>query len=535
MDGKPVNANGNANANRQEIKDLIKSGKAFSFIRDEITKTYESPEGDYYVEVIASSDQEDLVGDIMSDKALKAMEHGFVGKTVFMNHRTNVPDDVFGSIVSSELQKSNGVQLLVLNIVVEKENEAAMKTWRMISGGRTKLGTSVTVLVKSSKPNPSRKGGIIIDDVETIEHSIVGVPCNRESLTISATAKKALELYQPEADEPIMQTEKSTDALPETETAVDGVQVPVESADEAVNAAPVEEKAAEVVEETMPAVEKAAVEATAEAIAAENVEEQSLIRAGEPVIETPTMPKALHRSMAMAAAVKAFMALDDDARAKAEMPALETKGLFNDLKEYPDFWTLIDILNEVRWTLMCRIWSARREGSTDFTEIVNLWNEALAEFSAASTASLIFWEQLGMGEGEDEEKEASITPEDLETAAELEKSLAQVGELIASTEDVEAKDKMKGIATNMLTIAQKAGIPILPAVPASPIADVTKSKEYQELATRFLAIGADYEKLEKELSDTKEDLEVTKAGLAVAVEATNAVLRQPLTVERSAS
>ena len=91
-DGKGTKVTNSNSENRQEIKDLIKTGKAFRFIGDQIQKTYESPEGEYFVQVIASSDQEDLVGDIFTEKALNTMKRDFVGKTVFLNHRTNVPE-----------------------------------------------------------------------------------------------------------------------------------------------------------------------------------------------------------------------------------------------------------------------------------------------------------------------------------------------------------------------------------------------------------------------------------------------------------
>ena len=214
-DGKLTKTTNDGTYDQQAIKELIRHGKAFRFVGDEISKSYETPEGDYYIEAVASSDQEDLVGDIMTQKALQEMKAGFIGKTVFMNHRTSVPDDVFGAVIEAQIIKQNGAQLLIFKIVVEKENEAAMKTWRYINGGRVKLGTSVTILVNKSAPNPNRKGGILIDSVESIEHSIVGVPCNRESNTIAATASKALELSNllHEAEEPIMKTDiqKSAD------------------------------------------------------------------------------------------------------------------------------------------------------------------------------------------------------------------------------------------------------------------------------------------------------------------------------------
>ena len=54
-------------------------------------------------------------------------------------------------------------------------------------------------------------GGIIIDSVETIEHSIVGVPCNRQATTIAATASKALKLIN-EVESEVMKEQTKTAA-----------------------------------------------------------------------------------------------------------------------------------------------------------------------------------------------------------------------------------------------------------------------------------------------------------------------------------
>lgn len=498
-DGTLTKTTNDGTYNQNEIKELLKKGEAFRFVGDEISKSYESDEGDYFVEAVASSDQEDLVGDIMTQKALQEMKVGFIGKTVFMNHRTSVPDDVFGAVIEAQIIKQNGAQLLIFKIIVEKENEAAMKTWRYINGGRVKLGTSVTVLVNKSTPNPNRKGGILIDSVETIEHSIVGVPCNREANTIAATASKALELSQllnHEADEAPMKTEqKSADEAPETvETATEesseAVSTEETSADEAEQA-PVEEAPAE--PET-PAEE-----------AAPAAEEKSLFS----------------RSTA---AFERFKALVDEvteskvAKTKAELPIPVIKGLFADRLEHPPFWDLFDILCDVRWNLLSQIWNLQYAGETDFSEVEAAWAESLSEFMAAAIDSFSFWSIPQA----DSESAKSMSRED---ALEIEATMKGLAGVIAKTADAELLAEFRDVGSSLIEIASKGGIEI----PTKTVEfDVTKSKEFTDMATRAETAEAKVKELSTTLEETQGNLEVAKAGLDVAVEALEADMRKPL-------
>lgn len=392
---------------RHDVKELIKTGKAFSFLGQRIQKAYETDDGEYYIEAVASSDQEDLVGDIMSSKALNVMKSEFVGKTVFMNHRTSVPDDVFGCIVEASLEKQNGAQLLVFKIVVENENEAAMKTFRVIKGGRVQLGTSVTVLVKAAKPNPNRKGGIIIDDVETIEHSIVGVPCNRESKTLSASASKALDMARLKGEiTMIEETNKAAAAPAEEETAE-----PVPAV-----AAPAEEEA--------PAVDPEEQAPIADEIPAEETPAEQTPVAEAPVEEAPAAgeaEKALligYRDRA-ATARKSFMALVTG-KAVDAAPIVVRKGMFNEiLEQAPTFWELVYILDEVRWNLQYNIYLIQSGGSNDTAAVLSDWAEAIDEFKAAAIESFKWWNKV---DDMTESKAADL----VETAVEIEASLKAV-------------------------------------------------------------------------------------------------------------
>jgi len=497
MDGKQTK-NTTANENRQEIKELVKSGKAFTFVGSAISKAYKDEKsGEYYVEAVSSSDQEDLVGDMFTSKALGIMKNGFIGKTAFMNHRTNVPDDVFGSIVATDLRKEGGMQLFVLKFIVEQENEPAMKTWRMLNAGRVQLGTSVTVLVNSAQPNPNRKGGIIIDDIEPIEVSIVGVPCNRESKTMTATATKALELsnLSIEAEEIPMKTELEKSAE-EAAAAAATEAAPIEAAPEVpVEEVPVEEAPVETVEET---------------VAEENpaTEEKALM---------PRTTVAMERYKAMVQEVKESKV----AKSKAEMPKVEAKGMFADRVEHPSFWDLFDILCDCYWTLLGQVWNLQYAGETDYSDIEAAWAECLAEFQAANIDSFNFWK---IPSGDDTSKSISLS---LDEAATIEATAQKIAGLIETAEDENAAAEFKQIGKSLFDIAVKSGIP-MPEIKTDVEFDVTKTKEFTDMATRAETAEAKAKELEATLGEAQEDLEVTKAGLKAAVEATNAALRQPL-------
>ena len=69
----------------------------FKFLSDSVLKAFEK-DGRKYCRLTASSNAEDLVGDVMSQKALEQMKSSAVGTVMFMNHSTNVTEDVFGTV-----------------------------------------------------------------------------------------------------------------------------------------------------------------------------------------------------------------------------------------------------------------------------------------------------------------------------------------------------------------------------------------------------------------------------------------------------
>jgi hypothetical protein len=492
-DGKQTKTTG-TDGRQQEIRELLRTGKAFTFIGNAIKKAYQDEEtGEYYVEAVSSSDQADLVDDMFTSKALGIMKSGFIGKTAFMNHRTNVPDDVFGSVVETDLIKQDGMQLFVVKFVVEQENEPAMKTWRMLNAGRVQLGTSVTVLVRSAKPNPNRKGGLIIDDIEPIEISIVGVPCNRESKTMTATATKALKLDN--SDEELMETPNTDETkqaaapaiAPEAPEAAEVADTPAEPSAESAPAAPAAEAT---VSEDQPAVEEVT----------------------EPPSETTAESKFFQRALATMAAVKAAI----DANDRTALKDVSVKGMFADRVDHPTFYDLLDVLCDCYYTLYYRAWNIKYDGGDDFSEVLAEYATCLEEFKAAALDSFEFWHASADSESK------SLTAIEAET---FRKSVEQVASLIEA--QPETAEQLRAIGEDILAVAQKAGIPFN-AQPAGEVVDITKTKEFSEMATRAQQAEADAEQLKKELAQVQDDLEVTKAGLKVAVEALDDYARQPL-------
>ena len=64
-----------------------------------VLKAARSPDGKMRVNGVASSTTRDLHGDVMLESALQDMETAAKDNlTVFLNHKYDVPEDVFGSI-----------------------------------------------------------------------------------------------------------------------------------------------------------------------------------------------------------------------------------------------------------------------------------------------------------------------------------------------------------------------------------------------------------------------------------------------------
>lgn len=152
-----------------------------------------------HIRLTASTNAIDLIGDVMESEAMQEMAKAAPGTTVFRNHSYQVPDDVFGTVISADIitktlphpLTKEPTQYTCLEYVVDpvsrEENKKSYQTAQMIRKGKRKLGASVTVLILEKQQDADKRR---IKHVYYIETSIVGVPCNPLSWVHSA--QKAL-------------------------------------------------------------------------------------------------------------------------------------------------------------------------------------------------------------------------------------------------------------------------------------------------------------------------------------------------------
>jgi HK97 family phage prohead protease len=138
---------------------------------------------------IASSTIKDLHGDVMSRSAIEDMQRSAVGLTMFLNHSYTVPEDVGGTITAAHLSDwvdGTGTDLPV-EVEVNKANPRAVNAFESIEGG-TQLGISIGALIPEGGAKWDKKsGGFIIEHVQLLEASLVGIPANPRSWVEYAT------------------------------------------------------------------------------------------------------------------------------------------------------------------------------------------------------------------------------------------------------------------------------------------------------------------------------------------------------------
>lgn len=496
----------NVKTGAASAKNPLSEEITFKFISDSVLKAFEK-DGQKYCRLTASSNGEDLVGDVMSEKALGQMKAAAVGTVMFMNHSTNVPEDVFGTVIEATLEpKKAGLvgggesELYCLDYLVEvqDDNERALKTWQMIEKG-TKLGASVTVLVRDKSPNPKRNKGIVIDDVEYLETSIVGIPCNRQSWVNSA--KKALELAEKRA----AKTEGTADEPDETAPEETGEPMSKE------NNAPAKQAAIITPE----------------------------VNAGG------TVGKFFPLTLAAITAYKSVRAQIEAKATTVELPEtvaeIWRKGMFNDiLAQKPSFWDLCDILSAVRWKLQYQAENLRYLGQTDFSEIQAAWAEAIDEFKTAQIDSFNYWAKL---EAMEPAAEDALEDDD-EIAAyslEIEKSFESLAEVFSKTTGEDARGQLRETGGKLLEFARKMGIVTDTGadedvqLPEPSPEQIEKSAGFVELKEKLAAAEGRNAELQKQLDETAQNYEIAKAGLKAATAALENNLRQPMNAAQGTS
>lgn len=145
---------------------------------------------------VGSSECEDLSGDRMLLSAMNDMSKFSVGSAIWMNHRYDVPDDIFGALGTApeiERYEGGGPGILVpegpywgvkIEVDVARNNEKAMKSYRIIDEDGVRLGLSIGCQVTDYEVRKDEDGtpfGLDIAHIMPYEWSLVGIPCNQQS------------------------------------------------------------------------------------------------------------------------------------------------------------------------------------------------------------------------------------------------------------------------------------------------------------------------------------------------------------------
>lgn len=160
------------------------------------------------IRVIASSSVKDRHGDTMTEHCVRSMAKQAQGMTIFRNHQYRVPEDVFGTVQAARTKRLSALQakqagflekgstssedVLLLELDVNLfENATNLETYAAVEDGIT-LGVSIGANLTDYEEDPdSDKQSwfppLIINDVDLLEASIVGIPANPLSWVEGAT------------------------------------------------------------------------------------------------------------------------------------------------------------------------------------------------------------------------------------------------------------------------------------------------------------------------------------------------------------
>lgn len=154
----------------------------------EIVKAADQGDGFRRIRCIASSSVRDLHGDTMTEHCIRSMSKQAAGMTIFLNHSYQIPEDVFGSVEGAKVrfEEVDGERVAKLQLdVVLDEGPRVDQTYRSIENGR-RLGVSIGAYITDYDEDPEgeQRGWfppLIINDVDLLEASIVGIPANQLS------------------------------------------------------------------------------------------------------------------------------------------------------------------------------------------------------------------------------------------------------------------------------------------------------------------------------------------------------------------
>jgi cation transport regulator ChaB len=178
-------------------------------------------DGKLRLRTIASSSVEDLSGDIVTPKALRAMANSAKGMTIFRNHSYKVPGDILGTVEEAFVQQTKEfddegkpIHELVMDVAVFADNPENVRTHKAAEEG-VMLGTSIGAMIPPGGARKNSAGGYTFEDLRLKEASIVGIPQNPRSWVQYAT--KAVKSAEAEPDESEDTNEAFTKAADETD------------------------------------------------------------------------------------------------------------------------------------------------------------------------------------------------------------------------------------------------------------------------------------------------------------------------------
>lgn len=179
----------------------------------QVLKAEDAGDGRRRLKCVASSTMKDLHGDTMTEHCIRSMAKQAPGLTIFLNHSYRIPEDVFGTVEKARTRRYNAasakaagiskdilakaastgsdVLLLELTVLVDDSNPRAGQSYSSVENGVT-LGVSIGAMITDYDEDPEADPEswwppLIINDVDLLEASIVGIPANQLSWVEGAT------------------------------------------------------------------------------------------------------------------------------------------------------------------------------------------------------------------------------------------------------------------------------------------------------------------------------------------------------------
>lgn len=144
-------------------------------------KSSSSDDGKMRLHGIASSTMKDRHGDTIAESAIDDMVRSASDNmTIFLNHSYTIPEDIGGSVESVNKRFDGIDALLALTILIDETNPRAVQTWKSVQAGR-QVGISIGANLPEGGYTRNKDGTYLINHLDLLEASLVGVPANPKS------------------------------------------------------------------------------------------------------------------------------------------------------------------------------------------------------------------------------------------------------------------------------------------------------------------------------------------------------------------